>query len=70
MVNLSVDQGHGLQLATISLIAAKDVHPGSLHSVNYRRDFCVIRGVDIITNRSILLFSVAVQLLLTCAKPF
>ena len=26
MANLLVDQGHGSQLATISLIAAKDVH--------------------------------------------
>ena len=26
-VNLSVDQGHSSQLATISSIAAKDVHP-------------------------------------------
>ena len=27
MANLLVDQGHGSQLATISLIAVKDVHP-------------------------------------------
>ena len=44
--------------------------PGSLHNVSYRRDFCVSCGVDIVTNWSILLFSVAVQLLLTRAKPF
>ena len=31
--NLSVDQGHGSQLATIYLIAVQDVHPESLHSV-------------------------------------
>ena len=27
MANLSVDQGHGSQLAAISSIVAKDVHP-------------------------------------------
>ena len=43
--------------------------PGSLHSVSYRRDFCVIRGIDIVTNRPILLFPVAGQVLLTRAKP-
>ena len=61
--NLLVDQGHGSQLATISSIAAEDVHPweSPQHKL---REVCAIHGVDIITNRSISLFSVAVQLLL------
>ena len=42
---------------------------GSLYSVSYRRDICAIYGVDITTNRSISLFSEAVQLLSTHAKP-
>ena len=70
--NLSVDQGHGSQLVTISSIAAKDVHPWESpqwHSKSYWRDFCVTRGVDIVTNRSISLFPVAGQVLLTRAKP-
>ena len=40
--------------------------PGSHISVSYRREFCVMRGVVIVTNRSISLFSVAGQLFLTC----
>ena len=67
--NLSVDQGHGSQLATIPSISARMFTAGSLHSISYRRHFCVIHGVDIATNRSISFFSVAVQLLLTRAKP-
>ena len=43
--------------------------PGTLHSISYRRDFCVIRGVDIVSDQSLSLFSVAGQLLLTRAKP-
>ena len=71
MANLSVDQSHGSQLATISSIAAIErmFTPGSLHIVTCKRDFSVIRGIDIITNQSISLFSVAGQLFLTCAKP-
>ena len=67
-VNLLVDQGHGSQLVTNSSIAAKDVHPweSPQHKLG---EISVIHGVDIVTNRSISLFSVAVQLLLTCAKP-
>ena len=65
--NLSVDQGHGSQLAAISSIAVKDVHPWE--SPQRKRDFCVIRGVDIVTNRSISLLPVGSQVLLTRAKP-
>ena len=68
-VNLSVDQGHDSQLVTIFRLQRRMFTSGSLHSVSYRRDFCVICGIDIASNQSILLFSVAVQLLLTCAKP-
>ena len=38
-VNLLVDQGHSLQLGTISLIAMKD---GSLHSVSYIGEISVL----------------------------
>ena len=39
--NLSVDQGHGSQLVTISLIAVEDVHPGeSPQRKLYERFLC------------------------------
>ena len=61
MENLSVDQGHSSQMATISSIAAKDVHPWESPQCKLG-EISVIRGVDIVTNRSISLFSVAFQL--------
>ena len=66
------DNGHSESVGWQSLrLQQKMFTPGSLHNVVYRKDFCVIRDIDITTNQSISFFSVpvAAQLLLTRAKP-
>ena len=64
------NNGHGSQLAMFSSSAAKDVHPWeSPQRKLHVGEICIIRRVEIITNRPMLLFSVAVQLVSTCAKP-
>ena len=64
-VNLSVDQGHDSQMAVISSIAAKDIQPWEFPQRKLW-EISLFCGVDIVTNWSISLFSVAVQLL---SKP-